>query len=93
MNGRLFSNGVILKDTASDKKQYVKVDFFDDHICICPEGYGDKTSKDGHGAPIMIEIHEGKVKVILWSDINQEDPTHNVDMSGAMETKRVAESP
>jgi len=35
------------------------------------------------GAPICLEFFQGKWTLHVWSDINQEDPTHSIDMSGA----------
>lgn len=60
-------------------------------MSIAIEGYGDKTSADGNGSPILIENYGGRVRVIIWGDINQEDPTHVIELDGALESKRVDE--
>ena len=52
------------------------------------EGFGECAALDGHGSPVLVENWEGKLRVIAWSDINQEDPTHTIDMSGAKEDIR-----
>jgi len=57
-------------------------------IFICPDGYGDACSADGHGDPIMVEVYDGRVRVLVWSDINQEDYTHVIDMEEAREDNR-----
>lgn len=57
-------------------------------IEICPEGYGDMTTEDGHGAPIFLEFYDGKLVLRAWADINQEDPTHQIDMEEARESNR-----
>lgn len=44
-------------------------------ICIRPRGYGDKTSMDGKGFPIVIEFDNGVPRIIVWNDINVEEPT------------------
>ena len=44
----------------------------------------------GEGAPIYLEFCDGKWELFVWSDINQEDPTHRIDMSGALEANREA---
>ena len=56
-------------------------------LYFAPKGYGDAGSLDGHGSPIGIEIYEGRLRVILWTDINTEDPTI-IDMEGARESQR-----
>lgn len=51
-------------------------------------GIGDCCSEDGHGAAVLVERWDGEWRVVVWADINQEDPTHIVSLSGAAETKR-----
>ena len=58
------------------------------YVLVRPEGSGDFGSGEGDGWPVLIEIYEGKPRVIIWSDINQEDPTHEIDLSGALEVHR-----
>lgn len=63
-------------------------------IEISVAGYGDCTSEDGYGSPILIELapnlrnDKHPLTVRLWSDINKEDPTHIIDMSEALEENR-----
>lgn len=64
------------------------VEFGSHNIYIRFEGYGDCASEDGHGDPIMIEIHNGVPRVIVWGDINKEDPTNIISLEGAQEDKR-----
>jgi len=58
---------------------------------IFVKGHGEKTAMPGNGTPIYIEIWEGKLRVILWPDINEEDPII-VNMDGAREELLVPES-
>lgn len=51
-------------------------------------GYGDHDSIDGDGSPIFLEVHEGRLRLLVWADINQEDPTHVIDLEGARESAR-----
>jgi hypothetical protein len=60
-----------------------------DAITIHIEGYGDYYSTDEASEPIMIDISGGKLNVILWGDVNGQDPTHVIDMEGARKEKRV----
>jgi len=41
------------------------------------------------GAIAYIEFYEGKYTLRVWADINQEDPTHSIDLSGAYESERL----
>ena len=61
-------------------------------LLISPEGYGECNALGGKGSPIMLEIWEGKLRLIVWADINQEDPTHIIDLEGARETNRKPET-
>ena len=60
-------------------------------ILVAVQGYGDMPSPDGQGQPILIEKYNGELRVVIWSDINQEDPTHIISLEGAREDKRLEE--
>ena len=53
-------------------------------IDIRPVGTGVKGAVDG--APIFLERYKGHVRVLIWGDINSENPTHNVSLAGAWES-------
>lgn len=57
-------------------------------ISIFPEGYGDFGSADGHGSPVFLELYEGRLRLIVFSDINEQDPTI-IDLDGAREDRRI----
>lgn len=65
-----------------------------EYIAIELEGHGLACSADdtplgeGHRSPIVIEVWEGKVRCIIWSDINQEDPTHIIELDNAQICRR-----
>lgn len=61
-----------------------------DCIAIRPRGYGDSISPDGLGAPILLEVYEGNLRLLVWSDILIDDVTI-IDMEGARETARKKE--
>lgn len=46
-------------------------------------------AEQGDGRTVLVEFYDGKWWVRVWADINQEDPTHVIDMSGALELHRV----
>jgi len=56
-------------------------------LWIRPEGYGDHSSEDGNGFPIGIEVYEGRLRVLVWDDINAENP-RIIDMERARESNR-----
>lgn len=43
---------------------------------------------DGDYDPIVIEWYDGVPRIIIWGDINDQDPTHIIDMSKALESAR-----
>ena len=45
------------------------------------DGYSDMTSE--HGSPVYIEQYDGELRVIVHSDINKEDPTHDIKLNNA----------
>ncbi|MDD5458130.1 MAG: hypothetical protein PHF37_01885 [Phycisphaerae bacterium] len=56
-------------------------------IWIRPEGYGEKCAPDGEGFPIGIEIWQGRLRLIIFDDINSQDP-QIIDLEKAKETLR-----
>jgi hypothetical protein len=50
-------------------------------LTLHPEGHG---TLDGDFAPVVIELKDKMVRLIVWADINQEDPTHIIQLDGAL---------
>jgi hypothetical protein len=65
----------------------VRIEASDFAISIFPQGHGDLGSADGHGCPLFIEFYKGRLRVIVFPDINVEDP-QIIDLSGAREDRR-----
>lgn len=57
-------------------------------VMIGADGYGECTALDGGGFPIVIEFHEGEFCILVWGDIDKEDPTHVISLEGAREDAR-----
>jgi hypothetical protein len=57
-------------------------------IWIQPDGYGEKCAMDCHGWPIGIEIWQGRLRLIVFDNINREDP-QIIDLENARETARM----
>ena len=59
-----------------------------DGLAILPEGYGENGTQVGYGAPVYIERYKGELRLLVWADINQPDPTHIICLDGAKESNR-----
>ncbi len=57
-------------------------------ITIGIEGYGECGSTDAAARPIYLEHHEGKLTLYVWADINNEEPTHVIELAGAKHEHR-----
>jgi hypothetical protein len=81
------SLSIILKDVGPDHRGSlpVRVVANESAISIFPEGYGDFGSAEGHGCPVFLELHQGRLRLVVFADIGQEDPTHIIDLEGAKE--------
>ena len=55
---------------------------------IFVDGMG--TQCEQGGSPIYLECTDGKWELLVWSDINREEATHRIDISGALESNRGA---
>jgi len=79
----------ILKDNNSDfdNQLNVKIKMDGSFLAIQPQGYGEPTSEDGSGYPILMEIYEGRLRLIVWDDINCQDPKI-IDLEKSKETLR-----
>jgi hypothetical protein len=65
-----------------------RLSFASGQLWIRPEGYGDKCSTDGHGYPLGLEIWQGRLRLIVYGDINEEEP-RIIDLENARETCRM----
>jgi hypothetical protein len=78
-----------LKDQADPSVQMgVNVKLYGGQLVIGLDGLGDKGTQPGYGKPVLVEIWRGEPRVVVWSDINQEDPTHTISLAGASEKLR-----
>ena len=68
----------------------IRIEASDFAISIFPQGHGDFGSAVGHGCPLFIEFYQGHLRVIVFPDINEQDP-RIIDLSGAMEDRRSSE--
>lgn len=75
-------------ENADDPGIPTEVEIDNHSIYLYPEGYGDAGTENGYGCPVMIERWEGGLRVVIWGDINREDPTHIISLEGARENLR-----
>ena len=66
----------VLNDADPDhhKSLPIKIVSNDSAISIFPEGYGDFGSASGHGCPVFLELYQGRLRLIVFPDINNQEP-------------------
>ena len=65
-----------------------RIELWSRGIEVFVDCYGTKCMNPGHGFPVYIEVYNGELRVLVWSDINEEDPTHAITLEEAREAKR-----
>lgn len=56
-------------------------------IAIQFDQYGENAAADGCGWPILIEFFDHP-RIVIWGDINSDEPTHIISLEGAQESRR-----
>lgn len=79
---------VELRDQQTGNKIPVLIETITGSLFVRPKGMGENLMPEGFGYPIMLEYYEGSIRLVVWSDINQEDPTHTISLDGAFESLR-----
>jgi hypothetical protein len=85
---------VTIEEQCSDAPSVeIRVDILSEggKIWIRPEGYGDMCSLDNEGWPVGMEIWEGRLRLIIFDDINTEEPRF-IDLEKAKESCRLNDS-
>jgi hypothetical protein len=70
----------------SDKKIGIKAQVSNRHLLIGIDGHGDFCETNGF--PIVLEHEDGECRLLVWADINSEEPTHVIPLKGARENAR-----
>jgi hypothetical protein len=66
----------------------VKILLEGDKLWISPQGYGEKCAEDGKGYPVSLEIWQGRLRLVVFNDINSEDP-QIIDLEKAKESNLI----
>jgi len=66
-----------------DGKQQVKLVASPLAATVYADGYGVKSIRDRTGVVICIRLYNGELAVLIWSDINQQEPTHVISLENA----------
>jgi hypothetical protein len=72
----------------SSNHRYIELEIESHGIAIRPIGYGDKLNSNGKGSPVFIEFRNGIPMVLVWDDINNEEPSHIISLEKASESNR-----
>lgn len=83
-----FTTTLMDADTGHDGRLSIRLVGSPHGIGVYPEGHGDHTSDEGQGTPVFLELFRGELRVIIWGDINREEPTHIIPLSAAREDRR-----
>ena len=62
-------------------------------LMVQPGGTGVQTMEDNEGYPIVLEHYEGRWRLLVWDDINDEEPSHIIELDGALEARRSGVDP
>ena len=60
-------------------------------LIVHPEGYG--VYDTDNSAPIILERYKGRLRLIVCADINEEEPTHIIDLENARVAVRQETTP
>lgn len=85
MNGELQDHAI-----ENGRRVGVRVTIDDNFLHIYPDGYGEYDATPGHGAPVILELHNGSLSLHASPDINAEKMTV-IDLEGAREDRRLTE--
>lgn len=74
-----------IDDMISDKsnKTRTRTEISNQGVSLGAEGYGDCTDDGIDSKPMLIEKAGGEVRVVVWGDINDEEPTDIIELNGA----------
>ncbi|MDV3002905.1 MAG: hypothetical protein N5P05_004560 (plasmid) [Chroococcopsis gigantea SAG 12.99] len=72
----------VLEDSDSKRAVRGKIVLVNNGLDVFFDEYGTYSC-------VLIEVSEGSLKVIVWGDINSDDPTHVIELEGARKFQRL----
>lgn len=87
MKGELFDSSAAGRRKKRSVKTHIR--HSDAFLEVSVEGYGEQGATEGHGSPVVLEFYEGKLRCLVFDNINSEEPSHVIDLEGAHESKRI----
>lgn len=82
-----YETNIVLDDVENHNNLSAIVYVQSNYIAVGFKGYGEKAAMPGSGSPVLIENRDGIPHVIIWGDINDENPTHTISLENALESK------
>ena len=78
---------MLLKDQSDPNGRTVAVEAVEGSNVfeIRAEGYGEKNAAKGQGSVAVLEVYNGRLRLLVFADIQQEGPTDVIDLEGARE--------
>lgn len=80
---------MIWRDNADPKGRTVEVGAVEGSgfLEVRAKGYGEKTAAEGHGSVLALEVYQGRLRLLVFADIQEEGPSHIIDLEGAREER------
>ena len=64
------------------------IEIGDNAIMLGFDGYGDFSSSEGSGRAVLVENYQGGIRLIVFADINNQEPTNIIELQRALESIR-----
>lgn len=82
-----------LRDPVTGKQFEVKARAQGHCLELSVKGYSDYGSVPDDGALVLLDCFDGRLRVHVYDDINNPEPTHSIDLEGAREERRAVPPP
>lgn len=84
------SNLVLEEQDVNSPSKFIPIRFSiqDGQLWMQFKDYGEKCTTDGEGSPVGIEIWQGRLRLVIFDDINREEP-RVIDLENARESNRL----
>jgi hypothetical protein len=78
---------MILTDNADPSGRKVEVRAVEGHgfFEVRVAGYGEHGTEPGYGSVLALEVYKGRLRLLVFADIEREGPSHVIDLEAARE--------